>query len=405
MKSVVSTKASYDWRDEMFTVNIAKLNPDGTVGKAVRLTLPINRKTLNVYLMNLRVDSQNNYAYSILSIDASHHAFDQSIRNVKDIDELNYIAFYEDSLDQEGMAKVLDLVKVMEPRNSKELLEILKDWQSYSSRTGITDYEQLGRYAAELQYEGILDNILENHIDFEDFGEEFHSEVKGKFLEKGYLFNTKRLKDYNSDYLNWVNDGSSKGICVYIATMEALMKNDLPQGVWLYLPETQYSLDRALHQLGATSFEECIICDSTPYDWIADNIYEVEDSIIELNMVAERLVALDEIDLKKFSAIYEDETEPELSTLINILDNLDQYELIPSSVITATDYANYVLFESGRYDTYVDDEINSFVDYEKYGNYKMEEDNVVRTSYGMLRKRDMKLEQESGFEIQGMEGM
>lgn len=56
------------------------------------------------------------------------------------------------------------------------------------------------------------------------------------------------------------------------------------------------------------------------------------------------------------------------------------------STINATDYAHYVLFESGRYDIYVDDEINSFMDYGKYGNHKMKEDGVKQTSFGMVRR-------------------
>ena len=320
----------------MFTVNIAKLNTDGTLDKAKRLALPKTRETLDAFLMNLGVNSQNHYAYSILSIDASQPAFAPSISNIKDIDLLNYIALYENNFHQETMAKILELVKALEPKNSEELIEIMNNWLSYSTCTGIKGYEQLGRYAADTQYK-VTGNMLGKHIDFEGLGKEFHSMVKGKFVEEGYLFNTNRLDEHYCDYLPYLYDGSPKGITICIATMEEIKKSNMPQGVWLNLPVSEYTLGRARHRLGVTSFEECLICDSVPNNLMDVDFYEIDDSIMELNTIAEKLEKLEERDVKKICAIIECEKKPELSTLINILHNLDCYDFYEGVTLGSDD--------------------------------------------------------------------
>ena len=173
------------------------------------------------------------------------------------------------------------------------------------------------------------------------------------------------------------------------------------------LPTSDTALRQVRDQLRIKHFEECEIVDfDCPIANLSDRLH-MDVDIYSLNKLAKKIKDLLPNDgmVTKLLAALEAEMPEELCNTVDITEDLDRYELIPASVINATDYAHHVLFESGRYDIFVDDEISSFVDYEKYGNYKMIEDGVKQTAFGMIRRIDEPFqEQEQGF-TQKMGGM
>lgn len=168
----------------------------------------------------------------------------------------------------------------------------------------------------------------------------------------------------------------------------------------LKLPTSDIALREARDQLRVKHFDECEVADfDCPIANLSDRLH-MDGDIYSLNKLAQKIkdILPNEGMVKKFLAALEAEIPEDLCNTLDIAEDLDRYELIPVSVINATDYAHHVLFESGRYDIFVDDEINSFVDYEKYGNYKIIEDGVKQTAFGMIRRIDEPFQkQEQGF--------
>lgn len=181
------------------------------------------------------------------------------------------------------------------------------------------------------------------------------------------------------------------------------------KGFTLKLPMSKQELGLTLEKHGVSDFSECDVASCECHIKRLSNTMNLEGDIYGLNRLATQIKhMLDKMldnqePITKFLSVLEEERPSELSDAIDIIDNLDRYELLPQHIKTPTDYACHVLFDSGRYE--IDDEMKDFLDLDKYGKYKMEEDGVRQSVLGMLRRMDGPFqEQKQGF-TQQMGGM
>ncbi len=176
-------------------------------------------------------------------------------------------------------------------------------------------------------------------------------------------------------------------------------------GFTLKLPLSKQELGQALAEHGIINFDECDVASCECHIKRLSNTMNLEGDIYGLNRLAAQIKhMLDKQEpITKFLAVLEEERPRELFEAIDIMDNLDRYEFLPQNIKTPADYACHVLFDSGRY--VIDDEVKDFLDLDKYGKYKMEEDGVRQSVFGMLRRIDEPFqEQKQGF-TQQMGGM
>ncbi|MEA5022194.1 hypothetical protein SDC9_22001 [bioreactor metagenome] len=177
------------------------------------------------------------------------------------------------------------------------------------------------------------------------------------------------------------------------------------KGFTLKLPMSIQELGLTLKERGITDFNDCDVESCECHIKRLSNTLNLEGNIYGLNKFATQIKHIldNKESITKFLAVLEEERPRELSEAIDIMDNLDRYELLPPNKKTPADYASHVLFDSGRYE--IDDEVRNFLDLDKYGKYKMEEDSVRQSVFGMLRRIDEpSQEPEQGF-TQQMGGM
>ena len=100
--------------------------------------------------------------------------------------------------------------------------------------------------------------------------------------------------------------------------------------------------------------------------------------------------------LMNLCAVLEAEKPENIAGALEITHHLDNYERINAT--HPADYGYHVLYETDLEARDIEplDELKDFIDYEKYGEYRMEEDGVRQTDFGMVRRLSEPFEPEEG---------
>ena len=155
-------------------------------------------------------------------------------------------------------------------------------------------------------------------------------------------------------------------------------------GEWVKFPTTSEELQKVFERIGIGSkddfgnpYEEWFISD---YDCYVDGLYENLD---ELNYLASKLDELDDHDYNHFQAAMQiSDYTGSIKDVINLIDNLDKYEIYPG-VESNADLGHYYIEELGMME--VPDYLADYIDYEAYGRDVAINEMGQFTDYGYVR--------------------
>lgn len=161
-------------------------------------------------------------------------------------------------------------------------------------------------------------------------------------------------------------------------------------GEWVKFPTTSEDLKKVFERIGIGSkddfgnpYEEWFISD---YDCYVDGLYEMlgeYESLDELNYLASKIDELDEHDYNHFQAAMQvSDYTGSIKDLINLIDNLDKYEIYPG-VENYADLGHYYVNELGMVD--LPDYLVDYFDYEAYGRDMAINETGQLTDYGYVR--------------------
>ena len=175
--------------------------------------------------------------------------------------------------------------------------------------------------------------------------------------------------------------------------------------VRITLPAPPVKLTDIARQLGIMGgdINGCRIVERTcPKDILRDLVPETAD-VSSLNGLAIEIESLTDKQLYKLCAVLEAERPDTAARAMEIAFGLDDYEVVKSAAHPA-DYGYHVLCESNHEerDIEVVEEIKDFVDFEKYGEWRMEEDGVRQTGFGMVRRISEPFEPEERMKMGGL---
>ena len=153
-------------------------------------------------------------------------------------------------------------------------------------------------------------------------------------------------------------------------------------GKWVKLPISEDRLDEVLDEIGINEYyEEYFITDcENDIIGLSDVISEYS-SVVTLNELAQRLEMLSDADTDKLGAVLEYEACRSVSEVIDLLDELDEFDLLPD-VTDDEDLGYYYVEEYGSID--IPESIRPYFDYEAYGRDIRLESSCLFTSYGFL---------------------
>ena len=161
-------------------------------------------------------------------------------------------------------------------------------------------------------------------------------------------------------------------------------------GEWVKFPTTAEELQKVFERIGIGSkddfghpYEEWFITD---YDCYVDGRYEMlgeYENLDELNYLASKLEELDDHDYEHFQAAMQvSDYTGSVKDLINLINNLDKYEIYPG-VDDYSDLGRYYIDEVGVME--IPEHLANYIDYEAYGRDVAIDEMGQFTNYGYVR--------------------
>ena len=152
-------------------------------------------------------------------------------------------------------------------------------------------------------------------------------------------------------------------------------------GQWVQLPIPQERLQEVLTQIGiGDGHKEYFITDSETD--ILDISIDEYASIDELNELAAKIEELADFDYTKLAAVLEWESPLAVAGVIEIIENLDSYDLLPD-VEDDEALGEYFGVECGVFDV-IPEHLRYYIDYKRYGRDIRLELDMCFTSYGAV---------------------
>ena len=161
-------------------------------------------------------------------------------------------------------------------------------------------------------------------------------------------------------------------------------------GEWVKFPTTSEDLKKVFERIGIGSkddfgnpYEEWFISD---YDCYVDGLYEMlgeYESLDELNYLASKLQELDNHEYEHFQAAMQiSDYTGNVKDVINLIDNLDKYDVYPG-VEDEADLGRYYVYELGMMQ--VPEHLADYIDYEAIGRDVSINESGQFTTYGYVR--------------------
>ena len=214
------------------------------------------------------------------------------------------------------------------------------------------------------------------YLDPVAIGIEYYDKCGGAYTLDGYV-----LRKESAIQFGLIEQNSPKE--TRTAVFELILRANHKQTA-LRLPVDLEELEEARNVLGVEEFAQaridCINCIPYAADVIPNCLISVEDAN-ELALAIEEMRQTDGELLKYFSALAVEKPFTFQDALKIALD-LDDYERIPEDM---SEYGRMVLRRTGMDDEILDS-IDGYMDFVLLGEHAMEEDGVVRTEFGLVRR-------------------
>ena len=152
-------------------------------------------------------------------------------------------------------------------------------------------------------------------------------------------------------------------------------------GEWVKLPINKSDLCRVLDRIGINEqYEEYFISD---FESFFDNLHISEyASISDLNDLAGKIDSLADCDIDKLAAVLESEGCTDISTIKEIIENLDSFDLLED--VDDDEALGVYYAECGCIFHNVPENIQRYFDFESYGRDIRLELSCCYTSYGLV---------------------
>lgn len=283
------------------------------------------------------------------------------------LDELNYLAKRMDSFDEKEMSRFYEAVMHREDKSLKDLINLTFNLHKYVLIRDISSPAQVG-WDYLLQTEGALPNGDRNDPKYAEVGKDI--------IKKGYsVFTEHGLFIYNPfAKLDEVYDGT---VFPQYMWSDSLIEAEIDykgKAEFVYLPDDEQAIRKAVERLGAESIDECAIGIESA-DIYDDKMLE----IIEKAINTDGIYAANNL-LRKFS-----ETSPEYDKLAAMVEFTDAVHCHDIGVLL--DHINDFGFIEGaetneavgrffveNYDEYqVSMALEDYINYDGFGEQMAEE--------------------------------
>lgn len=298
------------------------------------------------------------------------------------VEELNYLAKRLDSFDIYEAAQFQAMAHKLELFELKGLINLTFCCQQVTVITSFSDLASVGRdHYMNLHGGSARVDELEA-LDGEETARLLIENGSGTITPYGVVYD-------NGMKLDQAYDGQFFP-CYYYepnASAVALTSKTEPEDseriTWLFLPMAQEEIDRALLRAGITDPSEIrlrLVESHLPDE--VDVLLDMEnESIGDLNALAQATVGFSDDSLRKLGAVVIMAKPKNAEQIKNLVENLDLFDFAPDTH-TPEEYGKYMIQQSGRFE--YDENLDEFYDYEGYAMQRMNEEDGMFTDRGYI---------------------
>ena len=330
-------------------------------------------------------------------IDSFYTVLKRMEMQIVNIDELNYLAKLLERFSDYEAAQFQAMAHKLELFELKDLINLTFCCQQATVITDFSDLAAVGRdHYMNLHGGGAPIDEL-NALDGEKVARQLIESGSGTVTPYGVVYD-------NGMKLEQVYRGREFPCYYYepnpltIAMTSKTEPEDTEQITRLYLPMMQEEIDRAIQRAGITDSKEIRLRleDSQLPDEVDVLLDMNQESLSDLNSLAQAANGLSDSDINKLGAVVALAKPQTVAQIKNLAENLDLFDFAPGAH-TPEDYGKYMIRQSGHFE--YDENLDDFYDYAKYGVERINEENGMFTDRGYIAyKGDISMEEvmESG---------
>lgn len=333
--------------------------------------------------------------------------------NLANLDELDYLAKRLDSFSDGEIAQFQGIAAKMGTSHIADFINLTFCCQQVTVITDFSNLEAVGRDHYMNLNGGCASKAELDDLDGLETALLLISDNEGFITPYGVVYD-------NGMRMEALYDGKHLPCYHYEPDMlaAAITSREQPENTkeisWICLPATKSQIERAMARSGIADSRDMRVnySDSSFSAEIEIALDYCNETIFELNDLAQDIVNLSRADQKKLGAVVA-LAEPQFSFQIrNLIANLDLFEFVPG-VTSSAEYGKYMIQKSGHFE--YDPNLDEFYNYEQYGRQRMAEGVGLYTGEGYVSYRGaVSLEElmmedpadqsqnEQGFRMEGM---
>ena len=298
------------------------------------------------------------------------------------VEELNYLVKRMDSFDTGEAAQFQAMAHKLELFELKDLINLTFCCQQVTVITDFSDLAAVGRDHYMNLHGGSASVDELNALDGEETARQLIESGGGTITPYGVVYD-------NGMRLEQIYDGRFFPCYYYepnaitVAVSSKTEPEDTEHITWLYLPMVQEEIDRALQRAGITDPADVRLrMEDTQLPDEVDVLLDMEqESLADLNALAQAADALSTDDMKKLGAVVTMAKPQNAEQVKNLAENLDLFDFAPGAH-TPEEYGKYMIRQSGHFD--YDENLDEFYDYEGYALQRMNEEGGMFTDRGYI---------------------
>ena len=315
-------------------------------------------------------------------IDSFYTVLKRTEMRTVNVEELNYLAKRLDSFDTGEAAQFQAMAHKLELFELKDLINLTFCCQQATVITDFSNLDAVGRDHYMNLHGGSASVDELNVLDGKKTARQLIENGGGTITPYGVVYD-------NGMKLEPVYDGRFFPCYYYepnaitVAVTSKAEPEDTKHITWLFLPMVQEEIDRALQRAGITNPADVRLrMEDTQLPDEVDVLLDMEqESLADLNALAQAADALSTDDMKKLGAVVTLAEPKSAAQIKNLAENLDLFDFAPGAHSPA-EYGKYMIRQSGRFE--YDENLDAFYDYEKYGTERMNAEDGMFTDRGYV---------------------
>ena len=298
------------------------------------------------------------------------------------VEELNYLAKLLERFNDYEAAQFQAMAQKLKLFTPKDFINLTFCCQQATVITDFSDLAAVGRDHYMNLHGGSAPIDELNALDGEKVARQLIKSDSGTVTPYGVVYD-------NGMKLEQIYQGREFPCYYYepnpitIALTSKTEPEDTERITWLFLPMTQDEIDRAIQRAGIADLDEVRLRleDSRLPDEVDVRLDREQESLSDLNALAQAADGLSDSDMNKLGAVVALAKPQTAAQIKNLVENLDLFDFAPGAH-TPEEYGKYMIQQSGYFD--YDENLDDFYDYAKYGIERIKEENGIFTDRGYI---------------------